>query len=69
MFKPVWKKGKKKKEIKEKGSVQGFEIFNVEGSLKGEKKQIPFTLSFVFGYIWLSQNFLFYLSKWHLHFM
>ena len=29
----------KKKEIKEKGSVQGFEICNVEGSLKGEKKK------------------------------
>ena len=30
---------KKKKEIKEKGSVQGFEICNVEGSLKGEKEK------------------------------
>ena len=38
-FKPVWKKGKKKKEIKEKGSVQGFEICNVKGSLKGGKKK------------------------------
>ena len=36
MFKPVWKKGKKKKK---KGSIQGFEICNVEGSLKGGKKK------------------------------
>ena len=26
--------------MKEKGSVQGFEICNVEGSLKGEKKTL-----------------------------
>ena len=30
---------KKKKRKKEKGSVQGFEICNVEGSLKGGKKK------------------------------
>ena len=30
---------KKKKEIKEKRSVQGFEICNVEASLKGEKRK------------------------------
>ena len=30
---------KKRKKRKEKGSVQGFEICNVEGSLKGGKKK------------------------------